>query len=204
MKAEKRITAEPKNQRGFTIGELLVAMAIIMTCLIFTLSLIQTGMGRISDMRLNTKIRECARLTMEYYNSIPPDQVWNTSKQAPLTGDFVAGGGNTDMVNFVNDQNNSCRELSDTGNPLGSRVHLTWTICPGCITYMAAATTLSTCIYNLKVRLNYNNLYYGGPDHIDYQSETFTGQSGDCDDAINPAGCGQGSDPETKRLCNFN
>jgi len=204
--AHKNRIAGTRGRAGFSIVELLIAVSILLISLILTLTIVQGGVTHLSDMRIKSKIRECARLTMEYFGAIPADKAYAMSKSAPKQGNYSSGGGDQDLANFVNDSYPVCKDLSDPGNPLGAKVQLKYTICPGCITYRDTTTTpaslYSTCLYIFKLRLTYNSMYYGGKNmHVDFTTEAYTGQSGDCDTSLNPDGCGIGSSPETKKIC---
>lgn len=207
----KHPNAVPAERRpsGFTIVEMLVTMVILMIVLLPTMTLVQSGMMHMADLRIKTKIRECARLTTEYFNALPPDTVFAISKQTPKTSDFKSADASNDLVNFVNGIYPACRELSDAANPVGKKVKLQYILCPGCVSYTSPSTAGSltpytTCRYDIKIRLTYNNVYFGGQGaNIDYNFSSQSGKAGDCDTSVNPNGCGTGSVPDTIRACNF-
>jgi prepilin-type N-terminal cleavage/methylation domain-containing protein len=202
----KSLKATLARNSGFTLIELMVAMTILMVSLILTLTLLQEGIGKLGDIRLKAKVQECARLTMEYYSSLPPDTVFGMSKGAPKQNDYNTGsGGDEDLNSFVNDSYQTCKELSSNGNPVGSKVQLKYTICPGCLAHTNPLyPTFTTCMYFYKLRLSYNSIRYGGTDkHIDYVAKTYTGQAGDCEVAANPNGCGAGGMPDARTDCTF-
>ena len=192
---KSRGAQQPARIAGFTLVELIVAVGILMTVLMMTLTLVQEGIGKLADMRIKGKVKECARLTMEYFSTIPPDVVYGMSKGSPQTSNFKDGmPADEDLRNFVNDSYPVCRELSDPSTALGAKVQLQYTLCPGCITYGDIDNpNYSMCIYFYKIRLQYNGLQYGGTGKtIDFMGKVYTGQSGDCDDGINANGCGPG------------
>ncbi len=208
MKKNTGKAAQPKTRAaGFTIIELIIAAAILAGAIITTFSIVQAGIGKLNDMRVKNQVRECARLAMEYYSALPPDVVYAMSKNAPRTGNFMTGlAGADDMATFVTDTYPVCKDLSDPGNPVGSRVLLNYTICPGCYTYKDPdpEVVYSTCKYYFKFRVTYNAVRYGGENqHMDYTLQTYTAQSGDCDVSLNSRGCGSSMGGETHKSCDF-
>lgn len=183
----------------------MVAVTILLTVLILTLSLVQQGVGKLGEMRRKAEIRECARLTMEYFMTLPPDEVYGLSKSSPKTGDYSSSSvGNEDLIDFVDDNYKICQELSAGGSVLGNKVQLRYTICPGCLVHedLVNFPGFVTCMYFFKLRLEYNAVRYGGKDKkIDYMGKMYTGQKGGCDD-LN--GCGATGDmPDILKNCNI-
>lgn len=203
----KKFKPAVKEMTGFTLIELMIAVSILMISLILTLTLMDEGVGKLQDMRVSSQVKECGRLVMEYYGSMPPDTIYGMSSGSAQTNDFMSGsGGDENLNSFVAASYPICRELSDPGNPLGSKVQLKYIVCPGCQAYedVATAPGYISCIYFYKVQLRFNSLRYGGANRtVDYMNKVWTGQTGDCDDGINPNGCGSGSIPDVLRNCNI-
>jgi len=188
---------------GFTLIELMVAMALLVISLIFTLDLAGDGMGKMYDMRVRSQVKECARLTMEYFSTLPPDVIFGMSKQTQQTGTYASATGDENLVNFVVQSYPICRTLSDPSNAVGAKVQLRYTICPGCLAHENPAWAgFIVCIYNLKLRLTFNSVMYGTLNqNIDYSAKLYAGQAGDCDTTKNPNGCGSGTMPDQIRNC---
>ena len=179
---------------GFTLIELMIAVTILMSALLLTLGLVNQGIGRMHDALITSDVKECARLTMEYLSTLPPDVIYGMSPGTAQTSTFALASGDNDLVNFVNDSYPICRRLSDGGTGIGNKVQLRYTLCPGCQAHENPVYTgFVTCIYFFKLRLTYNAAQYGGANkHIDYAAKLYAGQAGDCDAAVNPNACGAG------------
>lgn len=193
-----------RGAMGFTLVEVMVALAILMTSLIFTLDLVGKGIGKMYDMRIRSQVKECARLTMEYYSTLPPDVIYGMSKQSPQTATYATPS-DENLITFVTQSYPICRTLSDPSNAVGAKVQLRYTICPGCLAHENPSWVgFISCIYYFKLRLTFNSFQYGGVNHnIDYAAKLYAGQSGECDDSVNPNGCGSGGYPDTVRQCNM-
>lgn len=197
----------PRGTEGMTLIEVLVAIVILTLCIITVTSVISVGLLQLNSIRVQRGANECARLVMEYLNTMPPDAIYGSSPSSPVWGDFASGGGYAGLNAFVNSgTNNACRQLSDPADPLGKKVRLRYGICPGCVTLTQtdASTLLSwtTCEYIIRVRLEYYGHVLGGKRTIDdFNSKRFSGTSGGCENPPNPVGCGTSGVGGTLKDC---
>jgi prepilin-type N-terminal cleavage/methylation domain-containing protein len=191
MKLNTKKAASFGDVRGLTLIEVLVAMAILSVMLISMAIMISVGFLQMNNMRIQRAAANCARMVMEYLETMPPDVIYGWSKQTALNGNF-ASGGVTQLNAFINSGGDTtCRKLSDASDPLGKKVKLRYTICPGCY----STTQLdnygqpgTTCIYFARVRISYNGLNLGHNQTVEYPAKFFTGQDGTC--IATPNGCG--------------
>jgi prepilin-type N-terminal cleavage/methylation domain-containing protein len=201
-------TASFGDVRGMTLIEVLIAMALLSVVLIGMAIMISLGFLQMNNMRVQRAASNCARIVMEYLETIPPDVIYGWNKQMPLNGDFASGAGVTSLNTFINSGDDACQKLSDTtGDPLGKKVKLTYSICPGCYSTTQLdpidpvnGKPWTTCFYFVKVRISYNGLNLGGNRKIEYDKKYYSGAVGDCTDT--PNGCGTGDlPPGTLRDC---
>lgn len=200
-----RFPIAPRGTGGMTLIEVLVAIVILTLCIITVTSVISVGLLQLNSIRVQRSANECGRLVKEYLGTIPPDVVYGSSPGAPMWGDF-ASGGYAGLNAFVNSgTNNACRQLSDPADPLGKKVRLRYGICPGCITLTQtdASTLLSwtTCMYIIRVRIEYFGHVLGGKREIDLDVKSYAGPSGGCENPPNPYGCGTSAVGGTLKDC---
>lgn len=208
IKKAKRISA--RGESGFTIIELLVAIAILTFALLGILLSVSSGLAHLKDKEMERSAVECARVAMEYMSTIPPDVVYGMAGGSPspsaITGDF-AGSGFLQLNQFVNSMNPACRTLSDTSQTPGAKVQLKYSICPSCYSYTDIdPDTLipwTTCYYYMEVKISWNNLVYDKVQTLDYDKKIYSQATGSCDPAENPNGCGLGSVPYTEYECTY-
>lgn len=197
----------PRGTEGMTLIEVLVAIVILTLCIITVTSVISVGLLQLNSIRVQRGANECARLVMEYLNTLPPDAIYGSSPGSPMWFDF-ASGGYAGLNAFVNSgSNDSCKQLSDPADPIGKKVKLKYGICPGCITLTQTdpSTLLSwtTCEYMIRVRICYKGHVLGGNSAVDFISKRFSGTSGECDTSKNPNGCGTSGVGGTLKDCAF-
>ncbi len=208
MKMTKRIYE--KNESGMTLIEILIAMTILIVTLLVVVIALSSGMEQLNEQRIKRTAAECVRVVMEYMSTMPPDTVYGYAGGSPnpsvITGNFAAGGF-LQLNAFVNSINPACRDLSDISKPLGSKVQLRYSICPGCISYTdidpESLIPWTTCMYNMEVMVSWNAVNFGGSKLIKYKKKFFGRSRGSCDPAVNPDGCGLGSIPYTEYACTY-
>lgn len=183
-----------RDTKGFTLIEILVAMAILGLVLVGMAMMISTGFVQMNNLKIQRSAANCARMVMEYLETLPPDLIYGLSPQANMQGDFASGGGIGELNDFVNNGNSTCRTLSDTSSRVGKQVKLKYNICPGCVSRTqqdSYGVEWTTCEYFVKVRITYNGLTMGHGHTIDYATKFYEGAIGSCTDT--PNGCGSES-----------
>jgi len=203
----KRIKAL-REEKGFTLIEILVAMGIISLVLVSMALLISLGFLQLNNMRIQRTASNCARMIMEYIETLPPDVLYGMSPGAPIEGDFASSSGISNLNDFINSGSDvSCKKLSDLADPVGKKVKLKYKICPGCFAsdeLDSYGEAWSTCYYFARVRIEYNGLNLGSHRVVDYYKKYFGETVGSCLDV--PNGCGSGAlppSPGTLKNCSF-
>jgi prepilin-type N-terminal cleavage/methylation domain-containing protein len=189
------------GMRGMSLIEVLVAIAILSVAMVSITSAISVGLLQLNSIRIQRSASNCARLVMEYINTMPPDVIYGLSPGAPIFGNFATSG-LMSLNDFANSgTNNACKELSDPTSAVGQKVDLQYGICPGCTsTTITDATTLvsyTTCIFLIRVRTEYSSPSVGGRRTINFFVKKQTGMyDNNCENT-----CGTGTPTGSLRDC---
>jgi len=205
---KKRLMRGKSRRAGMTLIEILVAVTILTFAILSVASMISFGMVQLQNIRIQRAAANCARMVIEYLETLPPDVIYALSPQTPIYGDFSSGTGVASLNNFINSGDTSCKNLSDPADTMGKKVKLAYGVCPGCYSYTKTdpVTLVSEtyCYYFVKARITYNGLSLGGQRKIDYYKKREENKSNPyCTAPQNPSGCGTGSIPGTLKDCNF-
>lgn len=178
---------------GFSLVELMVAVSIMIIVSTTVAYSISVGMIKLQNLRIQRTANECARIVMEYFNTVPPDIIYGLGPSTEIKGDF----NNTGIMalnTFVTMANSACRDFSDPTLPIGRKVKLAYSICPGCVAYTysdpadPAAPPWTTCKYSLKVKVRYNIQYSASSTYrqktIEYKKDLFGGKRYECYDKL--------------------
>lgn len=201
MKIWIRRLKSKDDEKGMTIIELMVSIVILLVALLGIEMSVAAGLAKLKDQQITRGAAECARVVMEYFSTIPIDQVYENHA---TPGDWVyssfGGGGFPALNAFVWNANSTCRDYSDPTHPIGKQVQMRYALCPACVTHTEedpeTMMEWTTCYYELKVMISYNGLIYGGPQSVTYthkftpvdmsDCETICGTSTPGEDKINP------------------
>ncbi len=190
--------------KGMTLIELLMAVTILGTALVGMASLISSGLLQLQNIRVQRTAANCARMVMEYLETVPPDDIYTWSPGVALEGDFAAGGGVSQLNAFVNAGDQTCRDLSDAGNVYGKRVQMKYAICPGCYSATQcdpdSLICWTSCYYFYRVKVSYNGVGMGDARSEEYFTKKYHGQNRLCTDL---EACGEGNIPGTLKNCSW-
>jgi prepilin-type N-terminal cleavage/methylation domain-containing protein len=204
MPEYKDMKRKREGMKGVTLIELLMAVAILSTALVGIASLISSGLLQLQNIRVQRTAANCAKMVMEYMETIPPDDIYTWSPGVALEGDFATGAGIEQLNNFVNAGNQTCRDLSDTSNVYGKRVQMKYSLCPGCYsaTQCDPVTLIcwTSCYYFYRVKVTYNGVAMGDSRSEQFFTKKYHGQNRLCTDL---EACGEGSIPGTLKNCSW-
>lgn len=190
MKINIKELRRKDGDRGFSLVEVLVAMAVLMVVLVGVQSTISAGLSQIKDYGIERAAAECARIGIEYLGTLPSDALYVLNKAdgndgSPVVGSF-AGGGFPALNAFAASANGDCTTYSSDPN-----VNLTYALCPGCVssTHIDLATGIenTTCQYTVIAAISYTGMIYKRKHVLNYERKMFGRTSLPCDDV---AACG--------------
>lgn len=193
-----------RNNEGYTLIEMIIAIAILALGLMTIIQTYQVGIVQLSTFRLRQQVAECGRLTMEYLNSIPSDVVYYIAPgSASAQFSYDTSDSYTDISAYVSNSMPICADLSANGN-----VQLKYQLCNGCSRYLPAANLAadptgdgSRCVYDIAVRLIWSDAQGGGDRRqLVYRYKGYSNIMNRCN---KPGACGIGTDPESVLPCSF-
>ena len=190
------------TNRGFSLIELVIAVAILTVGIIAVVQAYQLGVMQLSVLKTRQQVSECGRLVMEYLESIPGDTVFNMAPgNQSAKFSFADTNASMDINNYVKSSMPVCVKLS-------GGTQLRYQLCNGCSSYLSAEAKLAdptglstTCIYDIAVRVIWQDqrLGSGMKRVINFRTKQYSNFNRQNCAAI----CGMGTDPETSRKCVF-
>lgn len=200
MNDDLRKLKPARDMRGLTLFEVLVAIAILSVVLIGMAVMISAGFVQLRNLEIKRSAANCARMIVEYLETLPPDSIYGLSPHEPMEGNFASESAMQELNAFVSNSDTACRQMSDKNENLGKAVQMKYYICPGCVSRTqvnADGMKWTTCAYFFRVRVTFNGLGMAHGQKIDYPVKFYRGSMGSCTDI--PTGCGeQESETELK------